>query len=686
MSASQPAGYRYVSGGPYLEREVVASPRRSSPRRRSARAPPAGLHFDPQDHAPEDRVDRGALTKQCLGAHARQRDLQFDRYDTVVRGSFHIEGVNYSKYEACRNRPYIADGFADAIRDDIISEVGNGVRRDDVKLRIYPGAIKTVVLHYDEDDDPARSAAAEPPRLVDAEWTMKVDYAIRSRDVMRQQNVAVAIYSAFTSSFGFTDEKTRGAYSASIDRGADVQKIKIVRSQPQQQQPQQIQPQPQPQPALAAPPRPQQMPPPQPQQVQPQPLPLPQPPLEMPQFRTHTSPPPPLRAVPAPPRPEDSVPPPPTSVPYQTAQALGAYASVQAPPLAAYASTQAPASQFQPAQPAPQQSPLAPAAPLSTCTSTYPTQLHPPEVAAPRGTPAASLALAASRRDLHRDASGVFDGSASFLSAPARPVPSSSTGHLHTYAAAESSAAPPLKPLPETAPFDAERDRELARLTEQIHQERVALRKSAPPPVESSWVAPGGAPTKDVAFTGRADSAWASGHTQSGVYEFAGLRGTRPYTETASQARAAAPSDVFADHSTRAPTASHGTLQPSVPYAATASQGTLQPGASAPHAPLSVASHVPMVTAPHVAKAHPSVFESQPLTSYAPTSYATTSHVHPTRSNVLDESAVSLPKVDSTWAAPKDDEAYSHASSLRAADVDSLNNMFVGHNRVTKHF
>ena len=203
------------------DREKVHKQRRMSP----PRAEYIARGFDDNDRAPEDRF----TGQQCRAPQRSGVADMFDTYDNVVRGTFHIEGVNYSKYEACKDIPERSNGFTDAVKDDIISEVGNGVRREDIKLRIYPGAIKTVVLHYDEE------GTKQDPRLVDAEWNLKVDYGIRARDAQRQQNIAMALFSAFTSSYGFSDGKTKFAYKRTIDRHvADVQKIRITRLPPEE--------------------------------------------------------------------------------------------------------------------------------------------------------------------------------------------------------------------------------------------------------------------------------------------------------------------------------------------------------------------------------------------------------------------------------------------------------------------
>ena len=228
---------------------VVGSPKRMAARQ-VASAFPMGTTFDANDKAPEDRMQTGCRTHRPSD---NIKDM-FDAYDSVVRGTIHIEGVNYSKYESCKDRPERVNGFLDAIKDDIISEVGNGVRREDIKLRVYPGAIKTVVLHYDENA--VGTAAHRDPRLVDAEWSLKIDYGIRAKDSMRQQNIAMALYGALTSRYGFSDGKTQNAYKKFIDRGAtDISKIVIAKPPEEQAQPQILQSQPQQQRLVSSPQR-----------------------------------------------------------------------------------------------------------------------------------------------------------------------------------------------------------------------------------------------------------------------------------------------------------------------------------------------------------------------------------------------------------------------------------------------
>eukprot|EP01064_Diplonema_japonicum_P017478 TRINITY_DN2559_c6_g1_i1.p1 TRINITY_DN2559_c6_g1~~TRINITY_DN2559_c6_g1_i1.p1 ORF type:complete len:448 (+),score=52.98 TRINITY_DN2559_c6_g1_i1:42-1346(+) len=178
-----------------------------------APAPPTHMtigKYDSYDKAPEDRLQLGQVATP-----------EFDATAPVVRGNFCIENVNYSTYEAHRKeKPHYAEKFIDALKDDIISEVGNGVRKDDVVLRVSPGAVKTVVLQYDEgtpQEIQSGEWVPEDPKLVNAEWDITVDYAIRARTTNRQQRVAAAMYQALSCNEGLSTYKTKHAYVKWLD-------------------------------------------------------------------------------------------------------------------------------------------------------------------------------------------------------------------------------------------------------------------------------------------------------------------------------------------------------------------------------------------------------------------------------------------------------------------------------------
>eukprot|EP01060_Flectonema_neradi_P030633 TRINITY_DN449_c13_g1_i1.p1 TRINITY_DN449_c13_g1~~TRINITY_DN449_c13_g1_i1.p1 ORF type:complete len:332 (+),score=75.06 TRINITY_DN449_c13_g1_i1:293-1288(+) len=166
--------------------------------------------YDDHDKAPEDRL------KIALNATP-----EFDASAAVVRGTLSIDGVNYSTFEAHKkDKPHYTERFLDSLREDIISEVGNGVRKEDILLKVYPGSVKTVVLHYDEGT-PQQIARGdwkpEDPKLVNADWSFTVDYAIRARNNTRQQRIATAMYQVLSSDEGLNTYKTRHAYVKWLD-------------------------------------------------------------------------------------------------------------------------------------------------------------------------------------------------------------------------------------------------------------------------------------------------------------------------------------------------------------------------------------------------------------------------------------------------------------------------------------
>eukprot|EP01065_Artemidia_motanka_P051143 TRINITY_DN8925_c0_g1_i1.p1 TRINITY_DN8925_c0_g1~~TRINITY_DN8925_c0_g1_i1.p1 ORF type:complete len:318 (+),score=81.36 TRINITY_DN8925_c0_g1_i1:70-1023(+) len=179
-----------------------------APKRQPAKAPVPSLQrrrgFDQHDLAPEDRLDLAKLAKPDPVFSV------FGPYAPVVRGSLVLHGVNYAKYEALRGKAAARVRFLDALREDLISEVGNGVRKEDILLNVLPGEIRSVVLSYGGGEGPA-------PQLLDADWDLAVAYAIRARDVRRQNNVAVALYTALTTAEGFRCDCTRRCYVEFVD-------------------------------------------------------------------------------------------------------------------------------------------------------------------------------------------------------------------------------------------------------------------------------------------------------------------------------------------------------------------------------------------------------------------------------------------------------------------------------------
>eukprot|EP01060_Flectonema_neradi_P007872 TRINITY_DN15588_c0_g1_i1.p1 TRINITY_DN15588_c0_g1~~TRINITY_DN15588_c0_g1_i1.p1 ORF type:complete len:308 (+),score=28.88 TRINITY_DN15588_c0_g1_i1:49-972(+) len=160
---------------------------------------PAGPHgvrypsYDEKDRAPEDINRSPNYTSPPPQQSLSPRSPGWR--GPVVRGSLRIEGINYSKYESIRGQTSLQRGLTNGIRDDIISEAGNGTSREDILLRLSPGPIKTVVLDYDNSPK-GRSS----PSLVDADWCIDVEYVIETRSETAQLNIARSLYEALSRS------------------------------------------------------------------------------------------------------------------------------------------------------------------------------------------------------------------------------------------------------------------------------------------------------------------------------------------------------------------------------------------------------------------------------------------------------------------------------------------------------
>eukprot|EP01062_Namystynia_karyoxenos_P048634 TRINITY_DN3707_c1_g2_i1.p1 TRINITY_DN3707_c1_g2~~TRINITY_DN3707_c1_g2_i1.p1 ORF type:complete len:819 (+),score=144.23 TRINITY_DN3707_c1_g2_i1:77-2533(+) len=192
-----------------------ASPKaQRSVRPRAPDPQPAGIHYDPRDRAPEDRSPRAA------GPHDPGFWMPFGNFEHVVRGSLQIEGVNYARFEQAKGEDEAAiTDFFDALADDLIAVVGSRVRREDVRFRAFPGVIKTVTLHYGDmlAPRPPRGSPERDPRLVDAEWGLNVDYAVRAEDQASQRNIAMSIFNALSSPQGFPGQRAQAIYAQRID-------------------------------------------------------------------------------------------------------------------------------------------------------------------------------------------------------------------------------------------------------------------------------------------------------------------------------------------------------------------------------------------------------------------------------------------------------------------------------------
>eukprot|EP01060_Flectonema_neradi_P001434 TRINITY_DN1085_c1_g1_i1.p1 TRINITY_DN1085_c1_g1~~TRINITY_DN1085_c1_g1_i1.p1 ORF type:complete len:402 (+),score=76.29 TRINITY_DN1085_c1_g1_i1:38-1207(+) len=188
----------YRHSEPYTPRRSYRSPRRESysrsPRRSTSPRRPT---FDTRDRAPEDRFYEVSNQQQPFGPHQR-----------VVRGSFIIEGLNYAIYEAAGEGSDSRRRFTTALRDDIIATVGQGVRRGDIMLRAAPGPVKGVTLEFDRGTHPA---------IVDANWGIEFEYAIRSRDEIAQQRVGMTLFSALQDPHGLDLLETRKCWMRYLD-------------------------------------------------------------------------------------------------------------------------------------------------------------------------------------------------------------------------------------------------------------------------------------------------------------------------------------------------------------------------------------------------------------------------------------------------------------------------------------
>ena len=193
----------------------------------------AARQFDPSDLAPEDRLAHNGVARAPCNRWP-QSTGRVGPFDPIVTGSFHILGVNYSRYENAKSAPRVLEKFHKAICEDVVSEVGCGITPNDVLLNIMPGAIDNVILHYHTESD-GTHVPVKSPKLVDAVWRMKVDYCLVTRDVQRQQQAAMAMYTALNSGYNMA-HKTATAYVKYLAEGSDVTSVRIVPGPGQGQQ------------------------------------------------------------------------------------------------------------------------------------------------------------------------------------------------------------------------------------------------------------------------------------------------------------------------------------------------------------------------------------------------------------------------------------------------------------------
>eukprot|EP01064_Diplonema_japonicum_P030218 TRINITY_DN5079_c0_g2_i1.p1 TRINITY_DN5079_c0_g2~~TRINITY_DN5079_c0_g2_i1.p1 ORF type:complete len:350 (+),score=73.78 TRINITY_DN5079_c0_g2_i1:51-1052(+) len=174
--------------------------------------------FDSRDHAPEDS---GKLYSQREGYNTPSSPMSSSKGSSpMVRGSLRLEGVDFSKYEGLKSQPDVQRLFTTALRDDIISEAGNGIVRDDILLKLTPGPIKTVVLDYGDAKGMGGKSSRTAPTLVDAEWSMDVEYAISARSETAQLRIAKALFEALSNS-ELDVRATRAAYMRYINSHVD---------------------------------------------------------------------------------------------------------------------------------------------------------------------------------------------------------------------------------------------------------------------------------------------------------------------------------------------------------------------------------------------------------------------------------------------------------------------------------
>ena len=188
------------------------------------RAHPLPPAQSPRNRFPEDRYGYGAGDVEAYD----EDDLihPFARRDSVVRGQFVVEGCNYARFESAGQRCEASRrAFTTALRDDIVACVGRGVRRHDIMLRAAPGPVRGIVLEYDDE------RLASSPQMVDADWGIEFEYAIRVRSDAVQKQVGGLLYEALTSEEGLDLQEARHAWVRYVDEGADPGAIYTLTTQ-----------------------------------------------------------------------------------------------------------------------------------------------------------------------------------------------------------------------------------------------------------------------------------------------------------------------------------------------------------------------------------------------------------------------------------------------------------------------
>eukprot|EP00756_Hemistasia_phaeocysticola_P055751 Hpha_TRINITY_DN3172_c0_g1::TRINITY_DN3172_c0_g1_i1::g.96513::m.96513 len=190
--------------------------------------------FDAYDRAPEDKGPAvGPDTDVASGQEAAWEWARrsFAPQEHLVRGSLLVDGVNYAIFEGLRGRgSHLVDNVETAIKDDFVSAVGHGIRRKDVDTRILPGVITSVVLEYDDQEQEERDSnerGVTSPRLVDAQWGIKLDYVLRLRDAETQHAAAKTLFWALQREDGVSLEEMAGAYRQMLPHDADPPVLRV---------------------------------------------------------------------------------------------------------------------------------------------------------------------------------------------------------------------------------------------------------------------------------------------------------------------------------------------------------------------------------------------------------------------------------------------------------------------------
>ncbi|KAJ9455626.1 hypothetical protein DIPPA_14557 [Diplonema papillatum] len=193
--------------------------------RRGTDDPRTSRAFDGKDKAPEDRLTGFSRCSNVNGNWPYNTGL-VSLDDLIIKGTFHIVGVNYARYETAKSNPELIYKFQKAICQDILAEVGSGAVTQDVILKLTPGAIENVVLNYSKKPTPDLPLPPNP-ELADATWRIKVDYVIKARNHRAQHNIASAMFNALTTEYNI-GSRTGAAYVRYLDPTHSADDVQIV--------------------------------------------------------------------------------------------------------------------------------------------------------------------------------------------------------------------------------------------------------------------------------------------------------------------------------------------------------------------------------------------------------------------------------------------------------------------------